>query len=121
VYTYSCGNLEDAGGQRKQQRQLGESQNGGDEKCNFRPFISEPAKSTPANSIDSNNPDPGNSKPVKSNKPSAGSDVNYKQRSGSERKSAKAEWQIGNALAAAAETTKPYMQSWMRYNRTESP
>jgi hypothetical protein len=121
MYTYSCGNLEEAGGQRKQQRQLGESQNGGDKKCNFRPFISEPAESTSAKSIDSDNPDPGNSKPVKSNKPSAGSHVNYKQHRGSEGKSAKAEWQTGIALAVAAEPTKPYMQSWMRYNLTESP
>jgi hypothetical protein len=100
---------------------LGESQNGGDKKCNFRPFISEPAESTSANSNNSNNPDPGNSKSVKSNKPSGGSRANYNQRRGSERKSAKAERQTGNALAAVAETTKPYMQSWMRYNRSESP
>jgi hypothetical protein len=43
------------GGQRKQQRQLGESQNGGDMKCNFRPFISEPAENTSGNSNNSNN------------------------------------------------------------------
>jgi hypothetical protein len=44
------------GGQRKQQRQLEESQNGGDKKCNFRQFISEPAESTSADSNNSNNP-----------------------------------------------------------------
>jgi hypothetical protein len=44
------------GGQRKQQRQLGESQNGGDMKCSFRPFISEPAENTSGNSNNSNNP-----------------------------------------------------------------
>jgi len=107
--------------QRKQQRQLGGSQNGGDKKCNFQPFISKLAEGTSANSNNSNNPDPGNSKSVMSNKPCWGSGANYNQRRGSQRKSAKAERQTGNALAAAAETTKPYMQPWMRYNLTESP
>jgi hypothetical protein len=45
----------------------------------------------------------------------------YHQRRGFQRKSMKAESQTGNALAAAAETTKPYLPPWMRYNRTESP
>jgi hypothetical protein len=39
--------------------------------------------------------------------PSGGSRVNYKQRRGFERKSMKAKRQTGNALSAAAETTKP--------------
>jgi len=81
----------------------------------------EDSKINKGNWINSNNPDPGNSKSVKSNKPSEGSRANYNQRRGSERKSAKAERQTGNALAAAAETTKPYMPPWLRYNRTESP
>jgi len=100
---------------------LGGYQNGGDKKCNFRPFISELAESASTNSNNSNNPDPGNSQSVKSNEPSGGSRANYNQRRGSQRKSAKAERQTGYALAAAAETTKPYMQPWMRYNLTESP
>jgi len=93
------------GGQRKQQWQLGESQNGSDKKCNFRPFITEPAERTSANSNNPNNPDTGNSKSVKSNKPSGGSRAHYIQRRGFESKSIKAERQTGNALAAAAETT----------------
>jgi len=109
------------GGQRKQQRQLGESQNGSDKKCNFRPFISKPAETcTSANSNNSNNSDPGNSKSVKSNTHTRGSRADDNQRRGSERKSTKAERQTGIALAAPAATTKPYMQPCMRYNRTES-
>jgi len=94
-------------GGHQQQRQAGESQKGGDKKRKFRPSISEPAASTSANSNNSNNPDTGNSKSVKSNKPSGGSRANYKQRRGFQRKSTKAERETGNALAAAAETTKP--------------
>jgi len=40
-------------------------------------------------------------------KPSEGSHANYKQHCGFQRKSMKAERQTGNALAAAAENTKP--------------
>jgi len=94
-------------GGQQQQRQAGESQKGGDKKRKFRPSISEPAASTSANPNNSNNPDTGNSKSVKSNTPSGGSRANYKQRRGFQRKSTKAERQTGNALAEAAETTKP--------------
>jgi len=92
---------------------LGESQNGGDNKCNFWPFISEPAEKTSSNSTNSNNsnnsnnPAPGNSTSVKSNMPSGGSRANHKQHRGVQRKSTKAERQTSNALAAAAETTQP--------------
>jgi len=55
--------------------------------------------------INSNNT--GNSKSVKSNQPSGGSRANYKQRRGFQRRSSKAERPTGNALAAAAGTTKP--------------
>jgi hypothetical protein len=106
-------------GGQQQQRQAGESQKGGDKKRNFRPSISEPAENTPGDSNNSNNT--GNSKSVKSNKPSGGSRANYIQRRGFQSKSTKAERQTGNALAAATETTIPYLQPWMRYNRTESP
>jgi hypothetical protein len=69
----------------------------------------------------SNNSGTGKLQSVKSNKTSGGNRANYRQRLGFQRKSTKAERQTGNALAAAADTTKPYMQPWMRYNRTESP
>jgi len=107
------------GGQRKQQRQLGESQNGGDMKCNLWPFICEPAENTSGNSNNANNT--GNSKSLKINKPSGGSRANYIQQCGFQSKSTKAERQTSNALAAAAEITVPYLQPWMRHNRTESP
>jgi len=106
---------------QQQQRQAGESQKGGDKKRNFRPSISESADSTSTNSNNSNNSGTGNSKSVKSNKPSGGSRANYIQRRGFQSKSTKAERQTGNAHAAAAETTIPYLPPWMRYNRTESP
>jgi hypothetical protein len=105
-------------GWQQQQRQAGESQKGGDKKRNFRPSISEPAENTSGNF---NNSGTSNSKSLKSNKPSGGSRANYIQRRGFWSKSTKAGSQTGNALAAAAETTIPYLQSWMRYNRTESP
>jgi len=63
----------------QQQRQLGESQKGGDKKLNFGLSISKPAEKTSGNcngsnnSNNSNNPDPGNSKSVKPNEPSGGS------------------------------------------------
>jgi len=41
---------------QQQQSQCVESQNGGEKKCNLRPFISEPADSTCGNSNNSNNP-----------------------------------------------------------------
>jgi len=95
------------GGQQQQQRQAGESQKGGEKKHNFRPSIAEPAENTSGNS---NSSGTGNSKSVKSNKPSRGSHVNYIQRRGIQSKSTKAEWQTGNALAAAVETTIAYLQ-----------
>jgi len=62
------------------------------------------------NWIYSTNPDCGNSTSVQSNsQASGGSRANYKQRHGFQRKSTKAERQTGNALSAAAETTKPTM------------
>jgi len=94
-------------GGQQQQSQYRESQKCGDKKRNLRPSISEPAECTSTNSNNSNNPGTGNSKSVKSNKPSGGSRANYKKRRGFQRISTKAERETSNALAAAAETTKP--------------
>jgi len=38
---------------------------------------------------------------------------------GFQMKSTNTERQTGNAVAAAAETTKPYLRPWKRYNLTE--
>jgi hypothetical protein len=53
--------------------------------------------------------------------PSGGSHANYIQRRGFLSKSMKDKRQTGNVLAVEAVTTTPYLQPWMRYNRTESP
>jgi len=81
VYTYNSSNLEDT-------RRI--------------------AKTTKAIGLIPTIPIPGiqiRSSPIA--KPSGGSRANYKQRRGFQRKSTKAERQTGNALAVAAETTKP--------------
>jgi hypothetical protein len=57
------------GGQQQQQRQAGESQKGGNKKCNFHPCISEPAENTSGNV---NNSSTGHSKSGMSNQSSGG-------------------------------------------------
>jgi hypothetical protein len=108
VYTYSCSNLGEAQRTAKTTKAIGSLRMAAIRNATSDYSSPNLRKALPPIPIILTIPIPGIqtwSSPIA--KPSGGSHANYKQRRGFQKKSRKAERQTGNALAAAAETTKP--------------